>query len=205
MKVDRIKIKTLSVDTKQDYVEYEEELGVQYWDEFNALSCVLEVNGEEFKAHNVDLPTFLLNDNKSRLGLVWGLKDRDESNATQEDKAFYRKVDQGLISEDYLDSCSCGHAGCNGIWSGVVIKRKKHHFIYTAPENMGYRSGILGTGKLQLKVPVEDILEIRKQLKEIAQQVDPKESVASVIYSIHGDSYTPTRSWVVDTNKEGDK
>ena len=205
MKVDRIKIKTLSVETKQDYVEYEEEPGIQYWDEFNALSCILEVNGKEFKGHNLELPFFLLDDNKAGLEWAWGLKDRDESGATQKDKVFYRKVDQGLISNDYLDSCSCGHAGCNGIWSGVVIKRKKHHFIYTAPENMGYRSGILGTGKLQLKVPVEDILEIRKQLKEIAHQVDPKESVASVIYNIHGDSYTPTRSWVVNTNKEGNK
>lgn len=202
MKEDHIKIKEIIVETKQDYVEYEEEPGIQYWDEYNSLKCVLEVNGKEFDAYNLELPFFLLDDNKAGLEWAWGLKDRDESNSTQKDKVFYRKVDQGLISNDYLDSCSCGHAGCNGYWSGVLIKRKKHNFFYKAPKNKGYdRRGIMGTHKLHLKFPIEEILEIRRQLTEIAQQLNPNESVASVIYNISGDTFVPTRSWTVDTNK----
>lgn len=198
--IDTIKLKDIQVVVKKDYVEYQEDPGVQYWDEWSSLECVMEVNGKEFSAHNVDLTTFFLDDNKKTSDWIWGLKNRDESGFSQQEKASLRKVDQGLISEDYLDSCSCGHAGCNGYWTGVLIKRKKHHFIYQAPINMGYnRIGILGSGKLSLKVKVEDILTIRDQLSKVAKEASPNGDIISTLYEIMGDNPAPTRSWVVNT------
>lgn len=203
MKEDHISIKHLSVKTRKDFDEYEEEPHLQYWSEYTEMDCTLEVNGVEMSAYNIELPFFLLDNNDVSLEWAWGLKDRDEKGASQKDKALYRKVDQRLLSEDYLDSCSCGHAGCNGYWSGIKIHRKKHHFIYTAPVNCGYdKRGILLTGKLKLKVPVQDVLEIRKQLTAIAKQIDPSKSVASVIYSVSGESFVPTKEWVVDKTKQ---
>ena len=198
--IDTIKLKDIQVVVKKDYVEYQEDPGVQYWDEWSSLKCILEVNGKEFSAHNVDLTTFFLDDNKKTSDWVWGLRNRYELGFSQQSKVFLRKVDQGLISADYLDSCSCGHAGCNGYGSGILIKRKKHHFFYQAPINMGYdRSGILESGKLSLKVKVEDILTIRGQLSKVAKEVSPNGNIISTLYEIMGDNPAPTRSWVVNT------
>lgn len=203
MKEDRISLKHLSIKTREDFEEYEEEPNLQYWGRYTEMDCTLEVNSVEISAYNLELPFFLLDNNESSLEWAWGLKDRDEKGASQKEKAHFRKVDQRILSEDYLDSCSCGHAACNGYWSGIKINRKKHHFIYTAPINRGYdKRGILGTGKLKLNVPVEDVLEIRKQLTTLAKQIDPSKSVASVIYSISGESFVPTKEWVVDKTKQ---
>ena len=199
--IDTIKIKDIQVTTEKAYTEYPEESGVQYWNEWSSLKCILEVNGKEFSAHNVDLTTFFLDDNKKTSDWVWGLRNRYELGFSQQSKVFLRKVDQGLISADYLDSCSCGHAGCNGYGSGILIKRKKHHFFYQAPVHQGYnRSGILGTRKLHLKVKVEDVINIRDELSKVAKEVSPKGDIISTLYEIMGDFPVPMRSWVVNTN-----
>ena len=196
MNITRIKIKDWKINTKQDYIEYADEgqPNTQYWSEWNYLNLTLNVDGVEVGTHNIELPFFLLDRNTQPYYIAF-YKD------TQVERHHYNKIKQGLISFDYLDSCSCGHAGCNGYWVGVLIKRKRHHFIYTAPKNRGYeRSGILGTGKLKIKVPVEDVLGIRRQLTEIAKSINPKDSVASVIYSITGDSPAPNKEWTVEVD-----
>lgn len=72
-------------------------------------------------------------------------------------------------SHYYLDTCSCGHAGCAGIWNGVTINRKGSNMIYTAPDakKNGYTHGILGSGKNKLVISLDNLEIIRKQLKPL--------------------------------------
>lgn len=90
----------------------------------------------------------------------------------QKERVWRNKFFQGVkkFSVSYLDSCSCGIAGCSGIHSGVTIKRTKNAFIYEAKESDGYHKGILGSKKMKLVVPVSDIIFIRKQLTEFKKQ-----------------------------------
>lgn len=69
-------------------------------------------------------------------------------------------------SWSYLNSCGCGHAGCSGIWEGVHIRKKKGLYYYSARKRGGYRKGILGSGKLRLRVSEENILAIRRYIVE---------------------------------------
>lgn len=41
-------------------------------------------------------------------------------------------------SDFYPFSCSCGVAGCAGIWDGIYVKNRKHTVEWRIPENSGY-------------------------------------------------------------------
>lgn len=70
----------------------------------------------------------------------------------------------GILSNVYLDTCSCGHAGCAGFWNGVRVYKKKKYFKYVAKKSDGYDKGILSSGKLNLTFSKENILNIRKYI-----------------------------------------
>lgn len=73
-------------------------------------------------------------------------------------------------SIDYLDSCSCGIPGCNGIFNGVKIAKESDFIHYSVNKKAGYVNGILGTKLYKVKVPMEDILKIREFLKTEVDQ-----------------------------------
>lgn len=70
----------------------------------------------------------------------------------------------GVLSNVYFDTCSCGHAGCAGIWNGIRVYKKKKYFKYVAKKSDGYDKGILGTGKFNLTFSKENIFNIRKYI-----------------------------------------
>lgn len=75
-------------------------------------------------------------------------------------------LDHKKHSHYYLDTCSCGHAGCAGIWNGVMINRKGNNMVYSVSDAIknGYTRGILGSGKNKLVISLENLENIRKQL-----------------------------------------
>lgn len=70
----------------------------------------------------------------------------------------------GRYSYVYLDSCSCGAAGCAGIWNGVKVNKKKNAYLYRAKKKDGYDNGILGTGKWNLWLSKDNLETIRKEI-----------------------------------------
>lgn len=70
----------------------------------------------------------------------------------------------GRYSSVYLDSCSCGAAGCAGIWNGVKVNKKKNAYLYRAKKKDGYDNGILGTGKWNLWLYKDNIESLRKEI-----------------------------------------
>lgn len=70
-------------------------------------------------------------------------------------------------SHYYLDTCSCGHAGCAGIWNGVMINRKGNNMVYSVSDGLknGYHKGILGSGKFKIVISLKNLQQIRNQLK----------------------------------------
>lgn len=81
-----------------------------------------------------------------------------------QDSHYVSRYD-GVTSWSYLDSCSCGAPGCSGIWEGIHIRKKKGFYYYSCRKRGGYRGGLLGSGKRFLRVPEENIHEIRTYVR----------------------------------------
>lgn len=139
------------------------------------LKYDLFIDGNKFYGY-VDLTTFF--ENKHSNYILSGGSIHGEN---QWGREWRNKQYSGEISWDYLDSCSCGHAGCAGIWNGVRIKRRKFTTEYRAKKEDGYVNGIMGTGKLFLEITNENLDEVRKTLIEFAHQLDSTKSVESVL------------------------
>lgn len=76
----------------------------------------------------------------------------------------------GITSGVYLDSCSCGVAGCSGFYNGVRVYKKKKYYKYVALKKDGYIDGIMGTGKLNLTFSKSNIEEQRKKVLKFISQ-----------------------------------
>lgn len=70
----------------------------------------------------------------------------------------------GITSKVYLDSCSCGAAGCSGFYNGVRVYKKKKNYRYIALKKDGYIKGIMGTGRLSLTFSKQNIQEQRQKV-----------------------------------------
>lgn len=103
---------------------------------------------------------------------TWLTSTKEELNSwysqehKQQNLSVSRNSHQDGWSSVYLDSCSCGHAGCSGIWNGVKVYKKKNAYHYKAKKSQGYPNGILGSGKWSLWFTKDNILEVRKYLKD---------------------------------------
>lgn len=76
----------------------------------------------------------------------------------------------GITSKVYLDSCSCGSAGCSGVYNGVRVYKKKNNYRYIALKKDGYIKGIMGTGKWNLTFSKENIQEQRKKVLDFISE-----------------------------------
>lgn len=142
------------------------------------LQYDLTIDGSKFVGY-VDLITFFYDKHSNYI-----LSKRHRpiiKSSDQWEREWDNKHYSGEKSWDYLDSCSCGHAGCAGIWNGVKIKRRKFTTEYRAKKEDGYENGIMGTGKLFLKFSNKSIDDIRKTLVKFANQLDETKPVNSVL------------------------
>ena len=70
----------------------------------------------------------------------------------------------GRYSNVYFETCSCGDAGCMGIYNGVRVYKKKKYLKYVAKKKDGYPEGILNSGKWNLTFTKENIEEVRNSI-----------------------------------------
>ena len=153
MKCDIIELKLILSTNYQKMAEY-------------YVNSEVSVNGIKFSGYFDYLSlledTHLMhNDNISK---PYDFFRSNESEYAQYNRSTKRY--NGILSYHYFDSCSCGHAGCAGIYNGIRIYKKKKYFKYVAKKSDGYDNGILETGKWNLTFTKDNILEIREYICE---------------------------------------
>lgn len=117
-----------------------------------AVDVILKINGEDIKGY---IDPFILKNHST--------VDVHKNEKTGE-----------LYSNFYVISCSCGEAGCYGIWDGVHIEinEDKNIISWKVPENMGYEgkglnlSGYTFALNLYQMIFAEALLTLEKKLKE---------------------------------------
>ena len=88
----------------------------------NYLSSEVIINGKAIKQF-AEFTDFLLS---------------SKDNRSYHDKKYYPKNKQLVDSSFYPFTCSCGIAGCAGIWEGIKSNHRKHTVEWRVPTKAGY-------------------------------------------------------------------
>ena len=133
----------------------------------------IEISLKSFKKVNVIQTSISLNDELISLGYhdyeAFIYNDKDNRSWFYKEKNIDESMDDKLWSEFYPFSCSCGVAGCNGIWEGIKSKHRKKSVEWRVPVKLGYEGKLKSFYSFDKNLYENEIKNIFKQLKSFDQ------------------------------------
>ncbi len=134
------------------------------------LDLELFINGEKIKGY---IDSYILypnhQDNKERFR-DYKVENKALYEAESGDSDSELDVSDDDYSNFYVVSCSCGEAGCAGIWCGIFIRREDGKLIWTVPAGEGYEEKT----NLRIGEYVFDEKEYEKTFEEALKRIEEK-------------------------------